>query len=151
MFTNLLMWLIGLVFYVPFTMLRLVADYLPACSAYGMTTFANAVMVHMVHWLQFVWPVIRYFPLNAMFNLLSAAILYLVFKWLWSRLPWLMSRGIVFWVIVAVFYLLAGYLNFFSGSEWASSPMFEGVFGNSATSSIGEVGGGGGGGGGGSW
>lgn len=150
LFSSLLAWVVQFVLFVPFTLLKLVGLLLPPCSSIGFVSFGQDVLVSAAQWIRFAWPVIGSFPWVGVWNLVAAMVLYFLFKFLWKLLPRLMQLGTTFWIIVFAVYLLSSVVSFITGMDWASSPVFTEVFGDSATSS-GFSGGGGAGGGGGSW
>lgn len=149
-FVNVLSWLIKLVFFVPFQVIKLVGLLLPTCSSVGIVNFSNDALLAMINWIRFLWPVIQYFPWSFFWNFLSAMILYILVKWLWSLLPWLSGLGFKVWIVIAVLYGIGGVISIFTNLDWQSSPAFTEVLGSSSTVN-GAVGGGFGGGGGGSW
>lgn len=150
MFVSFIGWLVRLVLYVPFTMLKVVGLMLPACSTFGIVSFSIDVQKNIVYLIRFGWPILQYVPWGFFWNFASAILLYFFFKWMFGHLPKLMSMGKTFWIIVAVFYVLAAMINFFIGPGWQDSSAFSQVFGVGPNASN-TVGGGFGGGGGESW
>jgi len=153
LFLSLITWLVKGALFVPFTLLRLIGLLLPPCSSFGLLSFSTAVMDAAVNWIRFLWPALQYVPWTHFWNFVSAVLLYILFKWMWKHLPQMMHFVISFWWIIAIFYVVAGALNFFLNSTWTNSPVFTDVFGSTATgtASQGFSGGGFGGGGGASW
>jgi len=150
LFGSLLVWLVQFILYVPFTVLRLVSALLPPCSTFGATALPVAVSTSMVNWVRFYWPIIQYIPWVFVWNFVSAVLLYVFFKWLWSYLPRFIGLVMSFWWIFAIFYVVAWSLNTFLDDSWKDSTAFTEVFGTGATST-GSSGSGFGGGAGGSW
>jgi len=141
--------LVKLVLFVPFSILRAAGLLFPTCASLGFVGFTQEVLVNMANWIRFYWPVLQFLPWNHIWNLLSAIILYLLFKWLWSLLPSLMSLGWKIWLAVAVLFMIAGVVNIFTDLSYQDSTAFTEAFGPNASSTF--EGGGFGGGGGGSW
>jgi len=149
LFSNLLVWLVSFVLYVPFTFLRLVSGLMPLCSNFGITSFTSDVSLSAVNWIRFYWPFLQYIPWVFVWNFFSAVLLYIFFKWLWNHLPKFIGLVMNFWWIFVIFYTLAFAINFFIDYDWTESTAFTEVFGDSPTSTGSGMGGGGGGGG--SW
>jgi len=149
-FGHLLSWLIQFVLFVPFQILRLAGLLFPSCSSLGIVQLSQSVIDNLVQLIRFLWPVIKYIPWTFLWNILSAFLLYLFFKWLWKLWPRIASLGFTFWIVFTIFYGLGYVISFFTG-DWADSPVFTEVFGESPSSTSGWSGGGFGGGGGGGW
>jgi len=150
MFATFLGWLIQFLLFTPFQVVRLISALLPGCSQFGITGFAAGVSDDAANWIRFLWPVIQYVPWTFLWNFISAIILYIFFKWLWDHMPWILSLGKTFWIIVAAFYVVGVALSVFTSTVWMDNEIFTAIFGVAPTTTH-VTGGGFGGGGGGSW
>lgn len=149
MFATFLGYLLDLVFYVPITILSLLGAILPACSDMGFSALTASFLNTLAQWVRVAWPVIQFLPVDTIFDVASAYILYFVFKWLWKFWPKLFELGARFWVIVAIIYIILFSVDWLIGDGWTEDDWFTDAFGESPSSTF--SGGGGGGGGGGSW
>lgn len=140
LFQSLLSWLTSFVLFVPFQILKLVGLLLPDCDTFGITTFSVDAMQSAVNILKFLNPITQYVPWGFVWNFLSAVILYRFFKWMFQHLPRLMQLALSFWWVIVIFYVLAGFISFFTSTTWYESSVFQTVFG----AAPGAVGGGGG-------
>lgn len=146
--TNFVAWIIGLVFEIPFFILKTVGGLMPECSTLGMYPMESEWYVNAFQWIRFMSPWFDFIDFDGWITLLSAILMYIGFLFLWRWLPSMISLGKTFWIIVVVFFVISAFLTIIN-SGWESSDAFMEVFGSSATS--GWSGGGFGGGGGGSW
>lgn len=150
MFANLLTWIVGFAFYVPFQIIRLIGLLFPSCASLGLLEFSDAILVNAVNWIRFYWPILQYVPWGFIWNFLSAVFLYVFVRWLMGHFGKIATFVVNFWWIIAVFYVAGAVVDFFVSDSWRNSTVFTAVFGTSPTST-GFSGGGGGGGGGSSW
>lgn len=150
LFSSLLSWIVQFALFVPFQLLKLAGLLFPTCASMGLTAIPVAAMNSAADWVLFGYPVLRYAPWSDLFNLVSATLLYIFFKWLMNNFQRIMQFVISFWWIIAIFYVVAAFISIFVGNDWMGSSVFTEVFGSGPNAS-GTVGGGFGGGGGGSW
>jgi len=149
-FTTFLNWVIGFAFFVPFQMLNVVSLILPSCESLGIPNITNTVVNVVIPPLRFFWPMIKYVPWEHVWNMVSAVLLFELFMFVWSKLPWLMSLSFKVWIVIIALYVVSTAVSIFTSFDYQDEPVFTDVFGTSGTVN-GAVGGGAGGGGGGSW
>jgi len=150
LFSTLLAWIVQFALFVPFQFLKLAGLLFPTCSSLGLTALPVAAMTAAADWVLFAYPVIKYLPWTFIWNLASAILLYIFFRFVIGIFPRIAQFVLNFWWIIVIFYVLGGVISIFTSSAWMDSEVFSEVFGETPTSS-GFSGGGFGGGGGGGW
>lgn len=152
MFTHLVEYLVAVFLYTPFKVVALIGEhFFPSCTDMGYVVFTESMLNSMVNWLRFLWPFLKYFPWEFMWNYLSIILLLYFIFWLWDNFDKMSSFFLKYWWIVAVWFVVGGIVTYFIGDLWRASPVFTEVFGTSATDTAVGTGFGGSGGGGGSW
>jgi len=143
--------LFGFAFYVPKTILRLVGEFMPPCSDWGITSFSADVMNGIASWLRFYWPILQYVPWDFVNAYLGCYLLYVVVKWAWNHWPTVLGIVMDGWWIIISLYVLSFAYNLWTSYDWLSAAPWEPAFGTDEISSSTVTGDGLGGGGGGSW
>lgn len=147
---NFLAALFGFAFYVPKTLLRLVGEFMPPCSDWGITTFSADVMGSAASFVRFLWPVIQYIPWSFVWAYVGCWLLFVVVKWALDHSQQLLQFISQNWWIIVSLYVLSFAYNLWTSYDWLSAAPWEPAFGENPTST-GVTEGGFGGGGGGSW
>jgi len=150
LFGNVLNYIIGFVFFIPVTILRLIGLLLPTCDQLGLVTFSNNAINDSIQWMRFAWPVLQWLPWDVIWGLVSAELLLLIFFYIFDHLPMIMNFVGRWWWLILILFLFGGIISSFLGNDWRTNDIFTDVF-DTAPTSTGFGGGGYGGGGGGGW
>jgi len=149
LFTAMLNWIIQFALFLPFQVLQLVGYFLPPCSDFGVAILNAQVTNEAQQWMRFVWPVLQFVPIQTIWGLISATILYWIFWFIMDHIVPLMNFIGKWWPIIVALFVIIPLVNFFLSDSWMDHTFFEEVFSTSTRAGI--SGGGLGGGGGGGW